>query len=113
MGGPELFPGVGAAVLAAQPFAVQQAGASQFGTEPGPAEPLDRLPVQALRGLALADESAAARLDAKSPVGSAGPGGFGQPIDRTGRQLPVPGAGGGLDQLGQRKRGDEEASGMS
>jgi hypothetical protein len=59
MGDPELFPGVGAAVFAAQPFAVQQVSAGQFRTQPGPAEPVNRLPVQIFRGLALADQRAA------------------------------------------------------
>ena len=104
MGGPELFPGVDAAVLAAQPFAVQQVRAGQFRAEPGAAEPFDRLPVEVLRRLALADQRAAAGRDAQPPVGSAGLGGFRELIDRAGRELHVPGACGGLDQLRQRPR---------
>jgi hypothetical protein len=52
--GPQLDAGVDAAVLAAQPFAVQQVGAGQFGAELGAAEPVDRLAVQVLGGLSLA-----------------------------------------------------------
>ena len=37
MGGAQLPPRVGAAALPAQPFPVQQAGAGQFGADPGPA----------------------------------------------------------------------------
>jgi hypothetical protein len=96
-GGAELFASVGAAVLAAQPLAVQQVSPSQFRAEPGPAEPVDRLPVQALRGPAIAYQGAAACLDAQSPVGSTGLSGFREPAHGLGRQLPVPGTGGGLD----------------
>ena len=76
MGGPELFPGVGAAIFAAKPFAVQKMGASEFGTESGAAEPFDRVPVQVFRRLALADQRAAAGLNAQRPVGAGGLGGF-------------------------------------
>jgi hypothetical protein len=37
VGRPQLFAGVNAAVLTAQPLAVQQVGASEFGAQPGPA----------------------------------------------------------------------------
>ena len=63
MGGPELFPGVGAAVFPAQPFAVQQVSAGEFRAEPGPAEPVDRLAVQAVGGQELtAQEAQVAQL---------------------------------------------------
>ena len=45
-----------AAMLAAQPFTVQQVRAGQFRAHTGTAEPLDRLPVQAVGGLALAQQ---------------------------------------------------------
>jgi len=48
--------------------------AGQFRAQPGAAEPVDRLPVQVLRGPALADQRAAARLDAQSPVRAILPG---------------------------------------
>ena len=56
--GAQLFPGVGAAVYAAQPFAVEQMGAGQLGAELGAAQPVDRLGVPALGGLALGHQRA-------------------------------------------------------
>ena len=58
MGGAQLLARVGAAALAAQPFAVQQVGAGQLGTEPGAAQPVDRLPVVSLGGFSLAQQRA-------------------------------------------------------
>ena len=104
MGVAELLAGVGAAVLAAQPFAVQKVSASQLGTEPGAAEPFDRLPVQAISGLTLADQRAAAGLDAQCPVSAAGLGRFRELIDRACCQPGIPCAGGGLNQLRQGPR---------
>src|SRR5438128_1831047 len=42
----------GPQLLAAQPLAVEQVGTSEFGPEPGAAEPADRLLVAAIRVLA-------------------------------------------------------------
>jgi hypothetical protein len=52
--GLQLSAGVHPPVLAAQPFAVQQVGAGELGAELGTAEPVDRLAVPALGGLAVA-----------------------------------------------------------
>ena len=46
--GPQLLAGVCVAVLAAQPFAVEQVGADEIGPQLGAAEPVDRLAVQVL-----------------------------------------------------------------
>ena len=54
IGGPQLLPRVDSSVLAAQPLAVQQVGAGQIRAELGTAEPVDRLAVPALGGLAVA-----------------------------------------------------------
>jgi hypothetical protein len=56
MGGPQLGAGVPAPVLAAQPFAVQQVGAGHGRAHAGTAEPLDRLAIEVLGGLALAQQ---------------------------------------------------------
>ena len=74
--GAQLLAGLAAPALAAQPLAVQQVGAGQFGAQPGAAEPLDRLAVQALGLLALAQQRPGPRLDPQPPVGAAGPGRF-------------------------------------
>jgi hypothetical protein len=51
--GTQLFPGVGAAVLATQPFAVKQPRAGQLWTELRAAQAVDRLPVPVVGCLAL------------------------------------------------------------
>jgi hypothetical protein len=50
----ELFARVDAAVLAAQPLAVEQVSATELRTQPRATQPLNRLFVQKLGGLALA-----------------------------------------------------------
>src|SRR4051812_25369405 len=47
VGGAQLFARVHAAALAPEPFAVEQARASELGPDPGALEPLDRLLVEA------------------------------------------------------------------
>ena len=47
MRGSELLASVNAAVLAAQPFAVERVSAAGVGTQPRPTQPLDRLPMKA------------------------------------------------------------------
>jgi hypothetical protein len=54
VGRAELLTCVDASVLAAQPFAAEQMRACQVSTHPGTAEPLDRLAVEVLGDLALA-----------------------------------------------------------
>jgi hypothetical protein len=64
VGGVELMAGVGAAVLPAQPFAVEQVGVGQFGPQWCAAQPLDR-PGVALLGLrAFADQRPRPRFQA-------------------------------------------------
>jgi hypothetical protein len=92
---------VDGAPLAAQPFAVQQVGTGQVRAHAGLAEPAERLPVQAVGGFAVAQQRPAPRLD-PSPQ-SVRPAWSSQTTGRGHRGQPgVPGAGGGLDQLGQR-----------
>jgi hypothetical protein len=53
-----LFARVRAAVLATQPFAVQEPGASEVDHTTAAREPLDRLAVEGLRILSLAQQRA-------------------------------------------------------
>jgi hypothetical protein len=69
VGRAKLFARVAGAPLPAQPFPVQQVRAGQFGPQPGAAQPVDRFPVQALGGLTVAQQRAAARLDTQAEVG--------------------------------------------
>src|SRR5262249_44484907 len=50
-GGAQLLARVDAPALAAQPLTVKQVGAGKLGTQPGTAQPVDRLVVQDLGGL--------------------------------------------------------------
>jgi len=97
----ELHACVHAAVLAAQPLAVEQVSAGQSGPDPGPAEPPDRLLVEQLGGLAVADQSSGAGLYAKRPVGGGAAGGRREPPQGCGRAPGRPGPGRRFDQLGQ------------
>ena len=58
--GPQVMARVDAPVLATQPLAVQQVGAGQIWAELGAAEPVDRLLIQTLGGLAFAQQRPAA-----------------------------------------------------
>src|SRR5215469_18932660 len=80
VGGPQLGAGVCAALFAAQPFAVEQVRAGEFGPQLGAAEPVDRLAVQSLGRLALAQQRTRARLYAEAEVGSSGSSRVGQPF---------------------------------
>jgi hypothetical protein len=61
--GAQLRPRLGPAALAAQPLAVQQVRAGEFGPKAGAAEPVGRLAVPALGVLAVAEQRAAACVD--------------------------------------------------
>jgi len=74
VGGPQLLACIGTSVLKAQPLAVEQVRAGQFGPQRRTSEPVDRLAVEALGGLALAQQRARARLDSQPEPGLAGPG---------------------------------------
>ena len=98
---------VEAPALAAQPLAVQQVGAGQIRAELGPAEPVNRLLIETFGRFALAEQRPAARLDAEGEIVAAGLRRLVKPPERGGRHVGVPGAGGGLDQLGHHQDGDE------
>ena len=100
MGGAQLLPRLGAAPLAAQPLPVQQVRPGQLGADPGPAQPLDRLPVEAVGGRAVAEQSADAGLDAQHPRGRGHPGALGQPVQRRLNLRHLTGPGGRLGQFG-------------
>ena len=58
VGGAQLLAGVDAPVLAAQPFAVQEPGAGEVDHAAAAGEPLDRLAVERLRVVVLAQQRA-------------------------------------------------------
>ena len=64
----QLLARVHAPVLAAQPLAVQEVGAGAVDDDAAPAEPLDRLAVEGVGVLVLAQQRARPGLDAERPV---------------------------------------------
>src|SRR5689334_15502407 len=101
MGGPQLGAGVPAPVLPAQPFAVQEVSAGHGRAHAGTAEPLDRLAVAVLGGLAFTQQSPRAGLGAERPVGAAGAGRLGKPPESLGCARGLAAADGSLDKLGE------------
>jgi hypothetical protein len=77
VGGAQLLAGVGAAPLAAQPFAVEEMDAGQVGADAGLAQVRDRVAVEPVGGAALAEQGADEGLDPQDPFGGRFPGAFG------------------------------------
>src|SRR5262245_10561401 len=89
-------------LLAAQPLAVEQPGAGEVDPAATAREPLDRLAVELLGGVAFAEQRARAGLDAERPVGAARPRAFAQALERRGRRVRRAAAHARLDQLDER-----------
>src|SRR3954451_7262434 len=87
VGGTEFDTRVDPAVLAAQPLPVEQMSSGEVRTPPGPCQSLDRLLMQALGPLTLAQECPAARLDPPAPVGAGGRGGRHHLLEGAGRDF--------------------------
>ncbi len=99
---------VHAATLATQPFPVEQVGPGQVGPQPCAAQPLDRLAIQRLGRRARGHQCPRSGVDTERPVALAGVRVLAEPRDGVPGELDVLGPAGGLDQLGQRPRGDEQ-----
>src|SRR4051812_3556086 len=102
VGGAELLARVNAPVLATQPFAVQELGAGVMDHATAALEPLDRLAVERFRIASVAQQRARAGLDAKCPIGAAGPRALAEAIERSGGRGRLVAADAGLDLLGER-----------
>jgi len=105
---PQLVPGVDAPVLAAQPLPVDQVSAGEGHDAPAAAQLVDRLLVEELGFMALADQGPRARLDAPGPRGGAWLGGAGKPLDRIRGAPGVTAARRRLGQLDQAPVGEAE-----
>src|SRR2546423_13121768 len=91
--------------LPAQPFAVQEVSAGEVHPDASPGEPLDRLAIEPLGGLAIAEERPRARLDAQRPVRSTGSGVGREPPQGVGSRLRPPAPNRGPHQLPPRPPG--------
>src|ERR671915_731295 len=80
----------------------------ELGTPPGPCQSLDRLAMQALGTLTLAQECPAACLHSTAPVGAGGRGGLHYALERTGRDIGSSGADRRFDQFSRCPGGDLE-----
>ena len=101
VGSAQVLARVHAAVLTTQPLAVHELRSGELSADPGAGEPLDRLAVERLRGVAIAQEGPRARLDAERPVRAAGSCRLREPLERLGRELGRATVCGRLDELDQ------------
>ena len=92
--GAQLLARVDAAVLAAQPLAVEQMRAGELGPQPGAAQPLDRFAIEVVCGLALAQQRAGSaprcRAPSRLPQGCVAPPAARAHRGRARRRLRVP-----------------------
>src|SRR6266576_7259785 len=77
-------------------------GAGELDPDAGSAESVDRLAVEGLGGLAVAEQRSRAGLDAEHPVAAAGAGAVRESLDGAPRPLEHPASGRCLDQLDRR-----------
>ena len=103
VGGAQLLARVDAPVLAAQPLAVEQMGAGELHADAGTAEAFDRLAVETVGDVALAEQGADAGLDPQRPLGGRHARAFGQPLECGPDERDVTGPGRRLGQLGHDK----------
>ena len=99
MGSTQLLAGIQPPALAAQPFATEEMGASELHANTGATETTDRLEIEALGGIAVAQARPRARLDPQRPVGPAGVCHRREPMELIRRALGLPAAESGHDQL--------------
>jgi hypothetical protein len=99
MGGAQELARVGAAVLPAQPFAVEQLAARELDRRAAACEPLDRLAVERL---VFPQQGTAPRFDPERPLRAARPGAFAQAIERVRGVIGLSDVDGGFDELDQR-----------
>ena len=102
LGRPEPLARLAETRLAAQPLSVHEMAARELGPAPRPAEPLDRLAIRRLGGIAIGEKRPRTRLDAEREVATCRLRGRREPVQRIARELRVADARGGLDQLEPR-----------
>src|SRR6516165_4749734 len=99
----QLLARVAAAAFAAKPFTVEEVSTGKFGAGGGRAQMTDRLTVQPLGLVALAEQRAGACRDSQAPGGAGRQCELGEPSHGGSGQPGLAAADGCLDQLGQRE----------
>ena len=112
VGEAQLVPRVDAAVLTAEPLAVDEVGTCQLRADPGALESVDRVAVEVLGRRVPADQRMRSSLDSRPPVGSRGAGRLDETVVRIPRLLGRAASGGGFDQLDEAGGVDHEALGV-
>ena len=112
VGSTQLLAGIQPPALAAQPFATEEMGASELHANTGATETTDRLEIEALGGIAVAQARPQARLDPQRPVGAAGVCHRREPMERIRRALGLSAAESGHDQLTEAPVGVDQRRGL-
>ena len=112
VGSTQLRAGIQPPALAAQPFVTEEMGASELHANTGATETTDRLEIEALGGIAVAQARPRARLDPQRPVGAAGVCHRREPMERIRRALGLPAAESGHDQLTEAPVGVDQRRGF-
>jgi hypothetical protein len=97
----QLLARVHAPTLTAKPLPVEEVGACESPAHAGAAKAVDRLPIEALGGLAVAHKRSRTGLDPQRPVGAAGASRLREPLEGVGRERGLPASSCRLDQLDQ------------
>jgi hypothetical protein len=104
VGDAELLARVHSAALAPQPLAIQQMAAGELNADTAAAKARDRLAVQTLGGMTLAQQRTDTGFHPQRPLGGRHTGAFGDPVERPTQAPQVAGPGRALRQLGNDKR---------
>jgi hypothetical protein len=102
--GAQLLSGVEAAPLAAQPLPVQKLRPGELESYPGAGEVHDRLAVETVGDIALAQQRAYTGFDCARPTGADHAGSLREPLQGVLEQSVIGGPGRRLGQLGEQQR---------
>src|SRR3954452_15237887 len=102
--GAQLLAGVDAAALTSQPFPIEEVSPGELEPDTGTGEMRDRLAVQTLGALALAEQRTHARFDYERPPGADHAGALGQPFQGRLEQCSVTHPRCRLGKLGHEER---------
>src|SRR5580700_5326109 len=103
--GTQLLPGLAAAALASQPLAVDQVGAGKLQANACPTQPFDRLAVQGVGGVAVAQQRPRTCLYPERPVSAGSGRRLREPLERQPGELALSGPDGRFNELRHGPRG--------